>query len=203
MKKTYKDFSGIILAGGRSSRMGFPKQFLEVNGRKMIDIVLEVCKSFFDEIVIVTDDKSRFGALTNVIITEDLVKGCGPLGGIYTGLKTISHNKAFCVACDMPFLHTGLVSRLLEAAKDDNYSCVIPYSSKGIEPLHSVYSKVVIEDMEVLLRRREFQIRKVLGDHNCKYVKSRREEDGSFFNVNTKKDLKETIINEDRYNKNR
>jgi len=121
------------------------------------------------------------------------------LGGIYTGLKTISHDKAFCVACDMPFLHVGLIRRLLDAAQEDKDSCVMPYSSKGIEPLHAVYAKAVIKDIETLLEKCEFQIRKVIGDHNCTYLQSQKEEECSFFNINTKQDLQKIVINGNRH----
>ena len=202
MRKTYKDITGVILAGGQSSRMGFPKYFLTVKDKKIIDTTLEVFKSIFDEILIVTGDKNRFvllqevtagfaGFFKGVEVVEDLVRGCGPLGGIYTGLKLSLNEKVFFVACDMPFLHIGLINRLLDAAKDGDFDCVISYTDKGIEPLHAIYSKKILPGLKNSLMKKELFIAEVLSHFNCKYIKAEAEELSSFFNVNTPDDLKE------------
>lgn len=191
MSKLYNAISGVILAGGRSNRMGFPKSNLLVKGKRIIDITLEVLQTFFDEIFIVTDDRKQIGQIKGANVVEDLVKGCGPMAGIYTGLKVISNDRAFFVACDMPFLHPGLISRLLDSAKDGSLDCVIPHSDKGIEPLHAVYAKSILAGLEDALSRGELSIRQLLHRYNCKYIKSRKEELSSFFNINTPEDLKE------------
>ena len=98
--------------------MGFPKPFVDINGKRLIDIALEKLKLFFEEILIVTNDKQPFIGFKDVKLAEDLVKECGPLAGIYTGLKSISSPKAFFVACDMPFLHNGLIERLLNISEN-------------------------------------------------------------------------------------
>ena len=185
------DFSGIILAGGKSSRMGHPKAFLTVKGKRMIDIILEVFYSLFEEILIITDDQSQFKGFKGVKVIQDLVKDCGPLAGIYTGLKAISKDKAFFVACDMPFLHIGLINKLLDISRKGSYSCIIPYSNKGAEPLHAVYSKSILLELENSLGRGELSVKQFLRHCNCKYIKSQEEESSSFFNINTPEDLKE------------
>ena len=69
----YKDIAGAILAGGGNSRMGAPKAFLSVKGRRIIDTILEIHKTFFDEILIVTDDESRFVTVGESIQRRQLV----------------------------------------------------------------------------------------------------------------------------------
>lgn len=174
----------MILAGGKSSRIGLPKAFLEINGKRIIDNTLEIFESIFDE---------------TFIITEDLIENCGPLGGIYTGLNIISFQKAFFVACDMPFLHTVLINRLLEAAKDETLDCIIPVSDKGFEPLHAVYFKKIIPAIEKSLEKKELSIIKAVSGLNCKYIRAGKDELSSFFNINTAQDLE----NGNRYIKNR
>lgn len=190
--------SGIILAGGRNSRMGSPKSFLSVKGRRIIDITLEVFHSLFEEILIVTDDKSLFVEFKDVKITGDLVRGCGPLGGIYTGLKTTSKDKAFFVACDMPFLHIGFINKLLDISTKDNSSSIIPYSDKGPEPLHAIYPKSILLNLEASLNRKEFSVRQFLRHCNCKYISADKDKLSSFFNINSREDLKEMESHESK-----
>ena len=191
MGKDCKYFAGVILAGGQSSRMGFPKAFLTIKGKRAIDIILEVFHSLFEEIFIVTDDKNRFVGFKDVEVIEDLIKDCGPLGGIYTGLKAISKDKAFFVACDMPLLSSELIKKMLNASSENDYGCIVPYTSKGVEPLHAVYSKKILQIIEDLLRGNDFSVNQLLKRCKCKHIKVNSQEAASFFNVNTQEELRQ------------
>ena len=184
------NIAGVILAGGKSSRMGSAKPFLTVEGRRIIDSTLEIFNSIFDEILIVTDDKNRFMEFKDVKVIEDLVKGYGPLAGIYTGLKTISKDKAFFVACDMPFLDKVLIKNLLDISFTNDCDAVVPCTSRGIEPLHAVYSKRTVGIIEDLLEGDDLSIRSFFKRCNCKYIEIETKRYQSFFNVNTPEDLR-------------
>lgn len=190
MRETYSNISGVILAGGGSIRMGIPKANLLLNGKRIIDIILDAFEPLFDEIFIVTDDKNRFKGFKDVAVIEDLVKGCGPLGGIYTGLKAISNDTAFFCACDMPFLRRDLIEKLLDISLENEYTCVVPYTSAGIEPLHAVYSKKNLGIIENLLKENNLSIKQLFKRCKCKYVEVGNEEAPSFYNVNTPEELK-------------
>lgn len=187
MKKN--NITAAILAGGKNERMGFNKAFLEVNSKRIIDLTLEALKPVFKEVLIVTNDRDSFSGFEDVRIVEDLVKGCGPLGGIYTGLMTSSYEGVFFVACDMPFLHTGFINGLLAIAEKGDFDCVIPCSDKGIEPLHGIYYRRILPRIENLLAKKRFSIKHLLEQCNCEYVASRSEEVKYFFNLNTPEDL--------------
>ena len=207
MSKLCKDVAGAILAGGKSARMGFPKLFLTVKGKKIIDRTIEMFDSLFGEILIVTDDRSRFIRLHRVArperieVVEDLVRGCGPVGGIYTGLKLSSKKEVFFVAYDMPFLHIGLIRRLLDVRKRrlldvkkrETFDCIIPYTERGIEPLHGIYSKKMLKGLEDSLTEKKLSVSEALARFNCKYIKAKKEETSSFVNLNTPQDLKEIM----------
>jgi molybdopterin-guanine dinucleotide biosynthesis protein A len=155
------NISGAILAGGKSSRMGINKAFLDVKGKRIIDRIIDLFSALFTEIIIVTENSHNFKEFRNAHIVEDIYKLQGPLGGIYTGLKESFTENVFFTACDMPFLHIGLISRLCVVADSGLYDCVIPCSSRGIEPLCGI----------------------------CKYLETSLEESISFYNINTKEDL--------------
>ena len=184
------DISGVILAGGKGTRMGFPKSFLTVKGIKVIDTVLNILKSSFEEVFMVTDDKERFNEFKNVKVVEDLIRGCGPLGGIYAGLKGICNDAAFFVACDMPFLHTDLIERQISMFKELNCDCLVPRWEGAIEPLHAVYSKSSLPQVEICLRTGELAVKEFLSHINCCYMDVDAKESGTFYNINTPQELK-------------
>lgn len=188
--KEYKDYAGVILAGGKSSRIGSPKESLMYKKKKLYEIILEIFNSLFDEMLIVTDNQRRFPELEEVKIVEDLVKNKGPLVGIYTGLKSISKSKAFFVACDMPLLQPDLIKKILTASQEDDCECVVPCTSKGIEPLHAVYSNKIIPRIEHLLKGKDLSVRKLLNNCKCKYINLEKQDEPFLANINTLEDLK-------------
>ncbi|MBU1262068.1 molybdenum cofactor guanylyltransferase [bacterium] len=181
-------FSGLILAGGEAKRMGgVPKYLLEIKGRKIIERVLDVMRLFFDEILIVANKKEPLHTY-GVRVEEDIIKGQGPLGGIYTGLKLMSKEKGFFVASDMPFLKEVLVEKILQAA--ENSICTIPISSKGVEPLCSVYSKGMIGEIEKMLSKGDLSVRGLIQRFPCNYIRLEDDEFFSLTNINTPEELR-------------
>ena len=182
------DVSGVILAGRNSKRMGQSKPFLIINGKRMIDIVSEKLRQVFTEVIIVTDEKEAFPN-RNCRIIEDMIKGYGPLGSIYTGLKEIDREGAFFTACDMPNLNNELILRLIDSTDLERYECTIPRHSKGIEPLHAVYSKQILPKVEKVLSSGKLALTEILANCRCKYIDVDESEVSSFVNINTPEDL--------------
>ena len=185
-----KDISGAVLAGGRGERLGSPKDSLEVEGERVIDRVLGVMRELFEEVLVVTDGKERFTRLEGAVVVEDLVPGRGPLGGIYSALKLAGQDKVFVAACNMPFLQTDLIIKLLDLARREDPDCVIPHNPQGFEPLHAVYSVRALPEFEKALRGDDLSISAVFTRLNTVYLETTPSEFSSFFNINTKEDLK-------------
>ena len=122
--KQLMDIAGIILAGGKNSRMGMPKAFLEINGTRLIDKILAIYRTIFSEIIIVTNDPLAYTEFTDVVIVTDIYKGKGALGGIYSGLFYASHQYSFVAACDMPFLNKNFIIYLISQAQQ--YDIIVP-----------------------------------------------------------------------------
>ena len=163
----------------------------------MINVIIDKLRPFFGEIMIVTDRKDNFSNFKDVRVVEDLVKECGPLGGIYTGLQEMSEESAFFIACDMPFLHNGLIERILDATAEGSIQeAVVPLVEGKIEPLHSVYSKRILPKIKTALEQKRLSIKDFLKDCDCKYIEVREDERRSFLNINTREDLKRAVENE-------
>jgi molybdopterin-guanine dinucleotide biosynthesis protein A len=131
--------SAIILAGGKNSRIGQNKAFIRLpNGQTILQNSINVLRKIFPEIIIVTNRKEAYREF-DVLVVEDLIKECGPLGGIFTGLCHSESQRNFVTACDMPFIRPALIRSLL--AESGTYDVVIPEVDGEAEPLFGVYSK--------------------------------------------------------------
>jgi molybdopterin-guanine dinucleotide biosynthesis protein A len=161
--------SAVILAGGESRRMGHDKAFIDFGGAPLIERVIERAQPLCAEMIIVTNDTDAYARFGYRIVT-DVYPGKGSLGGIFSGLQAAREHYALVVACDMPFLNTGLLNHLISLAPQ--FDAVIPRgqdpsgrvsrSSRGdrpesgkrsrradrpiaketnLHPMHAVYSK--------------------------------------------------------------
>jgi len=185
--------SAIILAGGKNTRIGRNKAFIQLpTGKSILQNTINVLHKIFPEIIIVTNQKETYLKF-NVQVVEDLIKESGPLGGIFTGLCYSVSKHNFVVACDMPFIKTALIRLLLEERK--TYDVVIPEIDGEVEPLFALYSKNCIPVMFEHLQKRNLKIREILGKLQVKKIGAKEieqldPEHLSFFNINTKEDLR-------------
>lgn len=127
-----------MLAGGKSSRMGFNKAFIEFGGKRLIEATVDRLKALFPEVLIIANDPPLYAYL-GVKVVSDLIPDSGSLGGIYTGLSAASHPACFFVACDMPFLNAELIKLLIREA--EGWDAVVPRVRGELQPLHAVYAK--------------------------------------------------------------
>lgn len=131
--------TGVIQAGGRSTRMGGrPKALIELGGRPIIERVLAAVAPAVDDMLVVTNTPELY-AFLGVPMVGDVYPDHGSLGGIYSGLAAATGQAAFTVACDMPFLHPEVVK--LVVARAGEADVVIPRVGTGLETLHAAYGK--------------------------------------------------------------
>lgn len=167
-KKPCEHITGVILAGGSSRRYGKSKAFLEINGIPLIERIAEKMEGIFQEVILIANEKERFAYL-GLPVVEDIKKGLGPLGGIYTGLLSMSNEAGFFVACDMPFIDEGLIRYMV--ATTDNYAASVPSIGDEIEPLHAIYSQSCLGDIKNLIDSEIYQVRRFYSRINVRYVK--------------------------------
>ena len=183
--------TGVILAGGKSKRMGTNKAFMEVNGQRMIDQIADILKDTFEEVILVTNSPTEYLHLDLRIVT-DLIPDKGALGGIYTGLFYASSEHIFVTACDMPFLNKGFIDYMV--SKAGNFDAVVPLSSDGIQPLHAIYSKRCIGHIEALFELDDLKITSFYPKVRVREISPQEilsfdPKSSLFFNINTPEDL--------------
>ena len=200
--KTIDDVSGVILAGGKSSRYGKNKAFIKINGIPLIEKVITVMGSVFQELIIITNTPHKYSHL-RLPVYKDLIEGLGPLGGIFTGLTAISKDAGFFVACDMPSLNRELLRHMVEC-KDD-FDAVVPRISGKMEALYALYRNTCLPAIRRLIDSREYQIFRFFSEVSVRYVDEGEirqfdPELRSFFNVNTPQELQEIQQQATRFN---
>lgn len=178
-----KNITAIILAGGKSRRMGRDKAFIKIGGKTFIERIIEMLKPLFREIIIVTNEPEKFKGL-DVRIVRDIKPNCGPLSGIHSGLVYSKTELNFVVACDMPFLDCESIEFM--CSKVNGYGGVLPKVKDRIEPLYAIYSKSLIPLLEEELKGDDFTLHKILKRANILFldlqIKIR--------NINDKEELK-------------
>ena len=132
-----EDISGIILAGGQSSRMGREKGLLSLGGKLMTEYLIETLSVSTDRIIIISNNPEY--KQFDLEVEQDLFPGCGPLGGIYTGLHHSKSNTNLVVSCDVPFVSAHLFAYLLEQSATAEVT--VPLHQGRTEQLIGVYSK--------------------------------------------------------------
>ena len=187
--------TGIILAGGKSSRFGSNKALANFNGTPLIERVTGVLGKIFQKLIIITNNPVEYSYL-NIPLHQDLVKGLGPVGGIYTGLDALDDDWGFFCACDMPFVNEGLV-RYITSLKN-GFDAVVPKIDWKIEPLHALYSKRCLPYMKDLIYKKEYQTVKAFDNMNVRFVgeeeiKKYDPQVKTFLNVNRQDELKEIL----------
>jgi len=186
--------SAIILAGGKSSRMGFDKQFMEVNEKKLIEITADRLAAVFEDIIIVTNRPEMYKGCKYKIAT-DIIRRKGPLGGIHAGLLAASSEFAYVLACDMPHINVDYIEYMKDAIESRVKSgkgadACITLKGEWIEPFNAFYRKSIAKSIKEHLESDRRAVYSLIENLNTLYVSEsearRFSPDWSmFFNMNT------------------
>jgi molybdenum cofactor guanylyltransferase len=190
--------SAIILAGGRSSRMGRDKALLPFPGAQQetfVEHLASLMTMHCSEVVLIArdaDQVARFAALTmlagRVQIITDSIAGGGPLMGLYSGLRVIHSSRALLAAVDMPFILPALVTLLL--AKSSDEAILLPVVNNAPQVLLAIYPRTLLPTIEERLRAGQHGPRSLLEKVPVQYLSETQlrtvdPQLQSFINVNT------------------
>jgi molybdopterin-guanine dinucleotide biosynthesis protein A len=185
--------SAAVLAGGQSSRLGFPKALLRLGtGRTLIQETVRKLARLSDDLIVVANDD--LFDVTGARLEADRYPGAASLGGIYTAIDAARHARVVVVGCDMPSLSTALLDHLIMLSAD--YDVVAPRLEGYPEPLHSVYGRGCLAPIRQRVEAGRLKIISFFDEVRVRYVDEPelRELDPelrSFRNVNTPELLRE------------
>lgn len=154
-----RGWTGVVLAGGMSSRMGRDKALIEVDGLTLLEHAVQRLRPHAREVLVI-GDPAKYGHLYPHVVPDD-VPGQGPLGGIVTALRRARYVRALVTACDMP----GINDRLLFAVKRallDSTDAAVPVHGERWEPLCAAYHRRALEPFQRQLRNGSLRMQDAL-----------------------------------------
>ena len=187
MKKK-STITGIILAGGKSSRMGEDKGFLKLNGKTFMSSIIAALNPIVGEIIIVSNN-SEYDVF-NLKRVADSMEDSGPLAGLYSGLLHSETENNIVLSCDVPLISTSVLKKLLEGAPSE--AEVIQFESEGkTMPLVAMYKKECRHHFLKLLQTNERRLRFAIDQLDVKTITLDSELGKTVRNINTISELKD------------
>ncbi|MCL6477479.1 MAG: molybdenum cofactor guanylyltransferase [Peptococcaceae bacterium] len=175
--------------------MGKDKSLLTVGNEPMINTIVNELKSVVDEIVIVSNQKNKYG-FTDIQEVSDIYPDMGPLGGIHVGLSAASYEYSLVTACDLPFFDGRVARFLLDQSK--GFDAVVPQIGSYLQPLFAVYSKNCLPQVEYFLKHNIRKVIDLFPQLKVNYVgenliKTITDQEKVFFNINTPEDYQKIL----------
>lgn len=183
----YSDVTGVLLAGGKSTRMGYDKLNLEVSGQTVFSKSLDLLQQLFSRVIIAGNRPEL--ALPGIPAIPDIYPGSA-LGGLYTGLKYAGTDWVFVTPCDMPYPDSHIVDLLF--SMNEGADAVVPQTPGGYEPVFAFYHKRCLHVFEDALKRGRKSIFALYPQLNVRFLEWQNMPAGwekSMLNINTPEDL--------------
>lgn len=159
--------TGVVLAGGKSRRMGRDKALLELDGQPLIEWVIQRIGRVCSEVLVVAGDAERYAGLGAPVVT-DRFPGVGVLGGLHAGLHAASHELILAVGCDMPFLNSTLLRSFVDWV--GGYDVAVLRRGEWVDPLHAAYRRTCLPAMEAEIRAGRRRIISFFPQVRVRYV---------------------------------
>jgi len=184
------EVTGIILAGGKSSRMGTEKGMQELCGKPLIQYAIEAFSGVCNKIIISSGSEAYQSFGFEVVADE--IPGIGPMGGIYSALKQSKTEKNLVLSCDLPFVSKELLSYILK--NSEGYQVAVPWQgNQHFEPLCGFYSLSVLDQMLAFIKNGNYKLPDLFNSININRLiindTSDFYDDKLYVNVNSKHDL--------------
>ncbi len=191
MAHSAADLAAFILAGGKSTRMGSDKAFVELDGQTLLARALDLARSITANVRIV-GDPAKFAAFAPVV--QDIFPNCGPLGGIQASLRASAAELNLMLAVDMPFVSSDLLRYLIERARNSSATVTVPLCEGGNQPLCAVYRRAFAEAAEDALEQGRYKIDPLFAEDSTQVInEDELRENGfspkMFRNLNTREEL--------------
>jgi molybdopterin-guanine dinucleotide biosynthesis protein A len=198
----FPNVEAFLLVGGKSSRMGRDKAFLDLNGAPLIQRAADLLKPLIAKTtLVISADQPANAITTNLYSTFELPTladrwpNAGPHGGIATALATAQTSWSLILACDMPFLTKDWLTFLLNQISEtsEQTDAIVPETNRGLEPLSAIYHSTCGEIFAAALDRGERKVTDALAALNLKRIAENEwrqfSSDGNLFgNLNTWQD---------------
>jgi len=185
----------IVLAGGKSLRLGRNKAVEQFGDKPLIQHVIDTVSHIDKDILVVTASHEQLPSLAPdiKIVVDCYNPGSAAIIGLYTGLKEASSPRSLVVACDMPYLNVELLRYIIK--ESEGFDATMPRIKHFIEPLHAVYSKNCLEPLLAQIESGDLKIFPIVTKVDVRFIEEEElnrfdPQHLSFLNVNYEHDLK-------------
>ena len=177
-------YTGVILAGGLSTRMGQDKGLINYNGKAMVEYCIEALKPLCSEITISTNnpDYSRFGYK----LIHDVYKEIGPIGGLHAALRAASNDAILVCPCDMPLIKSEDFKKIIDDKKES--TAVVQSSTQKVYPTLGYYPKRSLTTIINQIEKKQYKLQLLLKELNAQYIGI--DDENALLNFNQPEDLK-------------
>ena len=185
---------GVVLAGGKSQRFGEDKSQVKLQGKILIDYILSEIIDQFEEILIVTNNEIKFKFSKKISITNDLIEGVGPLGGILTAMKWIKkNNKNYkwisTFPSDTPFFTKNELQIFYKKIDIQKSKLFFIKNKQTRHNIFGLWSMDLMEKLDNDLKKGERKVEVWADTAGVEIINIEYEKKDPFFNINTKEDL--------------
>lgn len=193
--------TGIVLAGGKSTRLGAAKALLRFGDETFLERAVSAVRPLCRQIIVVSAPGSSPPELDGCVMVEDKKPGLGPLGGLVTGLAISDDEWHLTLACDLPLVRPEMLKLIV--AEASGADAVVPRASGRLQPLLAAYSRACLSPARVATDSGRRAMRAMLDLVRVKIIEEARlrEVDPeliSFTNVNTWDEYQELSQREQR-----
>lgn len=182
-----QNITAIILAGGKSTRMGSDKGLMKLNNIAFVQHIIDAVKPHVNEILIISDNEKH--DVFNLKRYSDIIPNVGPLGGIYTGLHHSKTEVNLIISCDVPMIDSELISELLSNYSSE-YDIIQTKSNEKTMPLVAIYHKTCVLEAENWIKEGKLRVREFVASRKLKTVNLKKRFETQLFNINTPEQLK-------------
>jgi len=187
-----QNITGIILAGGKSSRIGSDKGFILLNNKPFIQHIIEAMQPLVSSIIIVSNNPDY--DIFKLKRANDLIANAGPLAGVYTGLHYSNTENNLVLSCDVPLINTKILKTMIEQI-EENVDVIQLESNDKSMPLIAMYKKHCESKISELLEQGERRLRFAVNQFKVKTIVLNKEQEKFTANINTLNNLND-ITNE-------
>lgn len=185
--------TGVILAGGTNKRFaGKTKANVVIEGITIMSRIISAIDVFFLELIIVTNNPEEFMEFSQCKIIKDIYLKAGPLAGIHAAMKSSSKDAVFVFAGDMPFPDKKIIAGQIYEFNKGKCDVLIPKIGQYIEPLHAIYRKSLLNDLETFISEKKNRaVRDFLAEIHVDYmhIPDTEQNKRAFTNINSPSDL--------------
>jgi len=188
--KKQADITGVVLVGGKSSRMGENKALMRFGDKTFVERAIHLLQQTFENVIISANESGVYD-FVGLPIVGDVYRGCGPLAGLHAAMTSAGKSDIFVMSCDLPFVDESVVRRILD--NSSGAELIVAGDPTGVQPLCGLYRQSSMRIIEGQLRVKEYSVLKLVQHMKGRVILFEEQKSNRFININTPADYNSAV----------